>query len=321
MSEDDSKDLIPYEVDDLELTGKGTKLYDSLKMFISERLLPDQHYGLVPKAKKPSLYKGGAQILAGEFDLIVPRYDEVRVTIDHEGKFYAYEYRASVIRRETGEVVAEGFGACNTNEARFRSEYVDKGFMQHTCASQARKRAYVDGIIQALRLSGIFTFSMEDLAQGKASNEEQHTDEGTFDIGDAKDKARAHTMAVVSELGIDDDWHRALCVKAFNLKESRSEMSAENWQTAEEIAVKWKKSETMVDGQTATIEKLLPSFLDDSGKPKYTGINDVGFLAVVKQVIGVETADLQKIQPSQAAHLISLLSRKLKAIKKGGANG
>ena len=318
MSEEETKDLTVRQPDSIVLSGEGISLYTELMSFVGKALEADKHYGLVPYAKKPSLFKGGAQILAGEAGLIVPAYDEVRVTIDHETGFYAYEYRAPVIRRETGEVVAEGFGACNTKERRFLSEKTDRGFSQHQCASQARKRAYVDGIIQALRLSGVFTFSMEDLARQEptGNNEpDSSTYAGVDEEPQEKKKdsltlARESCMARVSELKIDSGWHSAWCIKEYILKESRDEMDEAQWRDArKQLDIMVKQADGMLEGQIGVLNKHIIEL-------GYTGSNDPNFLAVMKNIASmahITVGDAVQVDPETGAKLIDLLWRKVKA--------
>ena len=151
-------------------------------------------------------------------------------------------------------------------------------------------------------------------------------DFGGFNTPPKQDKdsatlARESCMAKATELGLDDAWVKSWMIQTYSLKESRNEMTEAQWRDARQKLNEMWKGDKILEGQVATIEKLVPRFTSDDGANKYLGVDDIDFLAAVKAAIGVETDDIAKLQPSQAASLIDLLKRKLKAAKKGGANG
>ena len=130
--------------------------------------------------------------------------------------------------------------------------------------------------------------------------------------------ARQACMARVTALGLSDAWAKQWMIESYGLKESRKEMTIEQWQDARsKLDTMAKKSQTILLGQKDSIEKLMAQFVNDDGSRKYHNVNEPSFLEAVGKAIGVTTDDINKLQPSQAASLISLLSRKLKAIKKG----
>ncbi len=77
-------------------------------------------YDTIPGTDKPTLLQPGAQILdmmAGN----APVFEEMPGCIrDWERGFFHFEIRCKLVRKATGEVVAEGLGACNSKEDRYR---------------------------------------------------------------------------------------------------------------------------------------------------------------------------------------------------------
>jgi len=144
----------------IALTGQGVTLYQKLNAFVKESLIEGQHYGKIPNTSKPCLFKGGAELINKEAQLI-PEYDIILEKVDFEKPFFAYAIKTRLIRE--GQKVSEGFGSCSSMEKKYRSDKIDQHFLWNTVLKMAKKRSYVDATITAWGLSGIFTQDMEDL--------------------------------------------------------------------------------------------------------------------------------------------------------------
>jgi len=144
----------------IALTGQGVTLYQKLNAFAKESLIEGQHYGKIPNTSKPCLFKGGAELINKEAQLI-PEYDIILEKVDFEKPFFAYAIKTRLIRE--GQKVSEGFGSCSSMEKKYRSDKIDQHFLWNTVLKMAKKRSYVDATITAWGLSGIFTQDMEDL--------------------------------------------------------------------------------------------------------------------------------------------------------------
>lgn len=77
----------------------------------------NEHYGVIPGTKKPSLYKPGAEKLSVTFRL-VPKY-EIRKN-DMANGHREYEVVCSLIHAPTGQFFGQGVGSCSTMEAKYR---------------------------------------------------------------------------------------------------------------------------------------------------------------------------------------------------------
>ena len=144
----------------LTLTGQGVSMYEKLNTFVKNVLIEGQHYGKVFGKATPCLFKGGAELLNKEAPLI-PKYEIVLEKVDFETPFFAYAIKTTLYHN--GMSVSEGFGACNSKEAKFASFKIDKYFNWNNVLKMAKKRSYVDATITAWGISGIFTQDMEDL--------------------------------------------------------------------------------------------------------------------------------------------------------------
>lgn len=82
-----------------------------------------EDFGTIPGAKKPSLFKPGAEKLNNLFGL-VPTYEQLHTVedwtgTDHAGEPFFY-YRVKCILRRGDIVIGEGEGSCNSWESKYR---------------------------------------------------------------------------------------------------------------------------------------------------------------------------------------------------------
>lgn len=75
----------------------------------------DEHYGIIPGTKKPSLYKAGAEKLCLTFRLD-PQYAHV---CEKDGEHRDYTVTCTLFHIPTGQRVASGMGLCSTREAKY----------------------------------------------------------------------------------------------------------------------------------------------------------------------------------------------------------
>jgi hypothetical protein len=156
-------------------------------------------YGVIPGTPKPSLWKPGAEILGMVFEL-EPRIVSEDKTFDFERGFIKYDYHMQVGYTLPGGlfiVRGEGVGSCNSWEEKYRYRWVwpnelppevdrdslvkrwvrtktgrapqyrlenpDPWSLDNTIKKQAKKRCFVDAILNATSASRIFTQDVEDL--------------------------------------------------------------------------------------------------------------------------------------------------------------
>jgi len=154
---------------------------------IGQALTEGQDYGVIPGTRgKPTLLKPGAERLCVAFGC-APHYEVLEQDVDHDREvqwskkrwewgakrgekiwitesgtslgLYHYVIRCRLVRRETGDVAADGIGTCSTME----SKYVDRPRdLENTVIKMAQKRAFVAATLNAFGLSDRFTQDVED---------------------------------------------------------------------------------------------------------------------------------------------------------------
>lgn len=91
--------------------------------FTQKLMVPGKDYGVIPGTEKPTLLKPGAEKLLNYFGLTT-RFEMIATEKDwtgenHNGEaFFHYEISCKIFYRE--QLIAEGFGCCNSFEKKFR---------------------------------------------------------------------------------------------------------------------------------------------------------------------------------------------------------
>lgn len=177
-----------------ELKNNMQKISD-LHSLIQNMLNKDYDYGIIPGTAKPTLLKPGAEKICMLFGL-TPRYEFLHSIEDYTNNFFSYSFKCVLLKNEKN--VAEGVGSCNSKEKRYRyllvnslpdnyngeSEKVQDKYGNvkyrienveiynyiNTILKMAKKRAFVDAILQVSSLSEIFTQDLEDLSEPEETN-------------------------------------------------------------------------------------------------------------------------------------------------------
>ncbi len=76
----------------------------------------DEHYGVIPGTKKPSLYKAGAEKLGLMFRL-APEFEVVE---RQDGQHREFRVTCRLRHIPSGKIVGEGVGSCSTMEGKYR---------------------------------------------------------------------------------------------------------------------------------------------------------------------------------------------------------
>ena len=130
-----------------------------IEQFIKESLVEGTDYGLIAGAKRPSLFKSGAEKICSYLRLnasthITSRYE------DYENGVFGYEAKITLVD-ENGVVRGEGCGSCNTKENRYIKS---SGYNNaNTVLKMAKKRGFIDAILSTAAISGYFTQDVEDI--------------------------------------------------------------------------------------------------------------------------------------------------------------
>lgn len=134
--------------------------YDLFRKLQKDVLEENVDYGY-PAGKrngsKPSLYKSGAEKLTRLFNL-VPEFEIIQAI--ERDDFIMYKFRCR-LKTQSGVVIGDGFGACNSKEKAGWDE--DPWKYQNNIMKMAKKRAHVDAVLTGVGASNVFTQDIEDM--------------------------------------------------------------------------------------------------------------------------------------------------------------
>lgn len=155
-------------------TPKDLLMYHaSLLNIIREFLVDGMDYGVIPKTKKATLLKPGAEKINIAFGTH-PEYFLIEKEIDHDRVneyldynqnkkislgLYRYVYKCKITKSD-GRVIGEGDGVCSTLESKYISRPRDT---ENTASKMAQKRAFMAATLNAFALSDMFTQDLEDM--------------------------------------------------------------------------------------------------------------------------------------------------------------
>lgn len=155
---------------------------------VQKTLKQGHDFGEVPGTSKPTLLKPGGEKICMLFGLN-PEYEFLQSTEDYDKEFFSYNIRCTLFRN--GQPVAQGVGSCNSKEKKYRFINVDtipdsymgasESFadkygrtkykinnpdicsLVNTILKMAKKRAFIDAVLQVASLSEVFTQDLEDM--------------------------------------------------------------------------------------------------------------------------------------------------------------
>lgn len=159
-----------------------------MQSVVQKTLKKGHDFGEVPGTSKPTLLKPGGEKICMLFGLN-PEYEFLQTAEDYDKEFFSYNIRCTLFRN--GQPVAQGVGSCNSKEKKYRYINVDKvpdgyigpveefknnyGFTKYkinnpdicslvnTILKMAKKRAFIDAVLQVASLSEVFTQDIEDM--------------------------------------------------------------------------------------------------------------------------------------------------------------
>lgn len=159
-----------------------------MQTVVQKTLKKGHDFGEVPGTSKPTLLKPGGEKICMLFGLN-PEYDFLQTTEDYDKEFFSYNIKCTLYRN--GQAVAQGVGSCNSKEKKYRFINVDTipdsyaGYSEtitdkygrtkykinnpdicslvNTILKMAKKRAFIDAVLQVASLSEVFTQDLEDM--------------------------------------------------------------------------------------------------------------------------------------------------------------
>ena len=141
---------------------KGKNYLINCGGFGTQTLKRDVDFGVIPKTKKPSLYKSGAEKVAMGYRLL--QHYTIESKIEQVGKepifYYLVRCDLCKIYNGTEYIWTSAFGSANTSEKRngFNSPYD----AANSTLKMAQKRALVAAALSISGLSDAFTQDMEN---------------------------------------------------------------------------------------------------------------------------------------------------------------
>lgn len=172
--------------------------YGLLTDYIGKVLKDGVDYATLPRTKKPTLLKPGAEKLIQLFSLRV-EFILVEAIHDWNGEqhglkepLFFYSYKCVLYHPKVGgQPVGEGTGSCNSLESKYRGENWRFDHV-HVIQQMAIKRAMVSAVLIACGVSQYFTQTLEDW---------QQTVNGTSDDQSEKEAAIAEVGELIKLLG------------------------------------------------------------------------------------------------------------------------
>lgn len=159
-----SEELVVYEAQQavVETSGVNYKLISPMTG-TAVTLNRDVDFGMIPKAKKPSLFKSGAEKVIVAYGLLQHYTMESKIENTGDDPFFMYTVRCDLVRvASDGKeyVFTSGIGSANTKEKRngFNGAYD----AANSAVKMAQKRAMVSAAVNIGSLSSMFTMDIED---------------------------------------------------------------------------------------------------------------------------------------------------------------
>lgn len=110
-----------------------------LMQYVESNMVLDSDYGAIPgTGNKRTLLKPGAEKLCDLFRCTAEYIFEEKVE-DWDRPLFHYLIKCRVVSRDTGGVVAEGVGSCNSRESKYRYRNADRACP--SCGAAAIKRS------------------------------------------------------------------------------------------------------------------------------------------------------------------------------------
>jgi len=176
---------------DLDHVTAGLTKIRAFQALVRKQLVPDHDFGTIPGTPKPSLWKPGAEKLCKLLGL-ADSYTVVDKQEDWKEGFFYYRVTCELRSIRDRTLIAQGLGSCNSRESRYRyrwvfgsevPEHIDKKSLAtktirtkkgqkavmyrienedpyslpNTLLKMAKKRAMIDAVLSAGRLSDIFS--------------------------------------------------------------------------------------------------------------------------------------------------------------------
>lgn len=121
MSETALEIVQPRSVVTRDAIAAATEQRKLVAEFVHANMKEGHDFGVIPGTPKPSLWKPGAEKLV-ELFRCTPHFTLVKTVedFDRSPPLFSYVFSVTLEQRDSGAVVAEGYGSCNSLEDRYR---------------------------------------------------------------------------------------------------------------------------------------------------------------------------------------------------------
>lgn len=167
-----SNEVMIKPMNDVELLSGASAIVEAKRMNyeitaptgIKATLKRDVDFGVIPKTKKPSLFKSGAEKICFAYGLMQRYHIESKIEETAPEAFFFYTVRCDLVKLnlQTGQeyVFTSGYGSANTKEKRngFNGAYD----AANSALKMAAKRALTAAAISVCGGSDLFTMDIED---------------------------------------------------------------------------------------------------------------------------------------------------------------
>ncbi|MDY3369037.1 hypothetical protein [Zhenhengia yiwuensis] len=176
---------------DIQAVTQTMQKIGTFQSIVQQTLKADHDFGVIPGTQKPTLLKPGGEKICMMMG-INPEYDFLDKTEDYQKGFFAYNIKCTLKKLDMN--VAQGVGSCNSYEKKYRwvnvdtlpagvdpttVENVTDKYGRHkfkipnpnicdlanTILKMAKKRAFIDAVLQVASLSDVFTQDLEDMRE------------------------------------------------------------------------------------------------------------------------------------------------------------
>lgn len=155
--------LTPYNASaELAIAKPAGQNYNITVAGLTTKIKRDVDFGVIPKTKKPSLYKSGAEKICMAYGLLQQYQIESKIEQGGKEPFFFYNVKCNLVKVVNGTeyVLTSAYGSANTGEKRngFNSAFDSA----NSTLKMAQKRALVAAALSISGLSDAFTQDMEN---------------------------------------------------------------------------------------------------------------------------------------------------------------
>ena len=139
---------------------------DAFQKLVKKYMKSGMDYMTIPGVQKEFLTKAGAEKLCVLFG-VSPRYTIIdKIQIFEEGKqFFEWTFKCNLIHNETGNIIGEGIGSCNTGEKQNGQAHPMD--IRNSVLKKAKKRALVDSTLGMSSIAGVFSQDLDETMDPK----------------------------------------------------------------------------------------------------------------------------------------------------------